>query len=184
MMGRQSVRCRVLQQGRCRQRRRHPSLHWLPALLERHHVWQAHLLHRQPGVERDEAGYEPAAEAKETCSLWALVLRAWRRPIAAKRGLAVLVDKQDEPGDGRIAAVPPAKQELTRVIKVSVPSPGRGRCEDASLVRAFGRGQSVTTPATRSSLAYGAEPTSLRPLCGALSEVMTADDLLGEKLSR
>ena len=43
---RQSVRCRVLQQGRCRQRRRDPSLHWLPALPERHYVRQAHLLHR------------------------------------------------------------------------------------------------------------------------------------------
>ena len=52
-------------------------------------------------------------------------LRIWTRArrveeyFAAKRGHnVVLVDKQDEPGgEMRIAAVPPAKQELTRVIK-------------------------------------------------------------------
>ncbi len=72
-----------------------------------------------PDVERDEAGYEPAAEAKNVLVVGAGPAGMEAAYIAAKRGHnVVLVDKQDEPGgEMRIAAVPPAKQELTRVIK-------------------------------------------------------------------
>ena len=72
-----------------------------------------------PDVERDEAGYEPAAEAKNVLVVGAGPAGMEAAYIAAKRGHnVVLVDKQSEPGgEMRIAAVPPAKQELTRVIK-------------------------------------------------------------------
>ena len=97
-----------------------------------------------PDVERDEAGYEPAAEAKNVLVVGAGPAGMEAAFIAAKRGHnVVLVDKQDEPGgEMRIAAVPPAKQELTRVIKYQY-----RRLAEAGVkcvwYRAFGRGHSA-----------------------------------------
>ena len=99
--------------------------------------------------------------------------------IAARRGHhAVLVDKQDQPGGQlRIASVPPAKQELTRVIKYQF-----SRLVEAGVdVR---MGVELTAEDIQRDfagyevvLAYGAEPIVPGFMTG-FKQVMTADDLL------
>ena len=102
--------------------------------------------------------------------------------IAAKRGHnVVLVDKQDEPGgEMRIAAVPPAKQELTRVIKYQY-----RRLAEVGVKCVFGT--ELTAEDIQRDyagyevvLAYGAEPIAPAFMQG-FKQVMTADDLLGGK---
>ncbi len=125
-----------------------------------------------PDVERDEAGYEPAAVAKNVLVVGAGPAGMEAAYIAAKRGHnVVLVDKQDEPGgEMRIAAVPPAKQELTRVIKYRY-----RRLAEAGVTCVFGtsfrpRTFSATTQVTRLSWLMAPSP-SLRPSCRALSRL-------------
>ena len=83
----------------------------------------------------------------------------------------VLVDKQDEPGgEMRIAAVPPAKQELTRVIKYQY-----RRLAEAGVACVFGTELSAEdiqrdTQVTRLSWLMAPSP-SLRPSCRALSKL-------------
>ena len=135
-----------------------------------------------PDVERDEAGYEPAAEAKNVLVVGAGPAGMEAAYIAAKRGHnVVLVDKQDEPGgEMRIAAVPPAKQELTRVIKYQY-----RRLAEAGVKCVFGT--ELTAEDIQRDyagyevvLAYGAEPIVPAFMQG-FKQVMTADDLLGGK---
>ena len=135
-----------------------------------------------PDVERDEAGYEPAAEAKNVLVVGAGPAGMEAAYIAAKRGHnVVLVDKQDEPGgEMRIAAVPPAKQELTRVIKYQY-----RRLAEAGVTCVFGT--ELTAEDIQRDyagyevvLAYGAEPIAPAFMQG-FKQVMTADDLLGGK---
>ena len=135
-----------------------------------------------PDVERDEAGYEPAAEAKNVLVVGAGPAGMEAAYIAAKRGHnVVLVDKQDEPGgEMRIAAVPPAKQELTRVIKYQY-----RRLAEAGVKCVFGT--ELTAEDIQRDyagyevvLAYGAEPIAPAFMQG-FKQVMTADDLLGGK---
>ena len=135
-----------------------------------------------PDVERDEAGYEPAAEAKNVLVVGAGPAGMEAAYIAAKRGHnVVLVDKQDEPGgEMRIAAVPPAKQELTRVIKYQY-----RRLAEAGVKCVFGT--ELTAEDIQHDyagyevvLAYGAEPIAPAFMQG-FKQVMTADDLLGGK---
>ena len=135
-----------------------------------------------PDVERDEAGYEPAAEAKNVLVVGAGPAGMEAAYIAAKRGHnVVLVDKQDEPGgEMRIAAVPPAKQELTRVIKYQY-----RRLAEAGVTCAFGTELSAEDiqrdyAGYEVVLAYGAEPIAPAFMQG-FKQVMTADDLLGGK---
>ena len=113
--------------------------------------------------------------------LWVRAPLAWRplADIAAKRGHnVVLVDKQEEPGGQlRIASVPPAKQELTRVIKYQF-----GRLAEAGVdVR---MGVELTAEDIQRDfagyevvLSYGAEPIVPGFMTG-FKQVMTADDLL------
>lgn len=135
-----------------------------------------------PDVERDEAGYEPAAEAKNVLVVGAGPAGMEAAYIAAKRGHnVVLVDKQDEPGgEMRIAAVPPAKQELTRVIKYQY-----RRLAEVGVKCVFGT--ELTAEDIQRDyagyevvLAYGAEPIAPAFQQG-FKQVMTADDLLGGK---
>ena len=135
-----------------------------------------------PDVERDEAGYEPAAEAKSVLVVGAGPAGMEAAYIAAKRGHnVVLVDKQDEPGgEMRIAAVPPAKQELTRVIKYQY-----RRLAEAGVKCVFGTELSAEDiqrdyAGYEVVLAYGAEPIAPAFMQG-FKQVMTADDLLGGK---
>lgn len=135
-----------------------------------------------PDVERDEAGYEPAAEAKNVLVVGAGPAGMEAAYIAAKRGHnVVLVDKQDEPGgEMRIAAVPPAKQELTRVIKYQY-----RRLAEAGVKCIFGTELSAEDiqrdyAGYEVVLAYGAEPIAPAFMQG-FKQVMTADDLLGGK---
>ena len=135
-----------------------------------------------PDVERDEAGYEPAAEAKNVLVVGAGPAGMEAAYIAAKRGHnVVLVDKQDEPGgEMRIAAVPPAKQELTRVIKYQY-----RRLAEAGVTCVFGTELSAEDiqrdyAGYEVVLAYGAEPIAPAFMQG-FKQVMTADDLLGGK---
>ena len=92
-----------------------------------------------------------------------------------------LVDKQDEPGgEMRIAAVPPAKQELTRVIKYQY-----RRLAEAGVTCVFGTELSAEDiqrdyAGYEVVLAYGAEPIAPAFMQG-FKQVMTADDLLGGK---
>ena len=130
-----------------------------------------------PDVERDEAGYEPAAEAKNVLVVGAGPAGMEAAYIAAKRGHnVVLVDKQDEPGgEMRIAAVPPAKQELTRVIKYQY-----RRLAEAGVTCVFGTELSAEDiqrdyAGYEVVLAYGAEPIAPAFMQG-FKQVMTADD--------
>ena len=132
-----------------------------------------------PDVEHDEAGYEPATEKKNVLVVGAGPAGMEAAYIAAKRGHnVVLVDKQEEPGGQlRIASVPPAKQELTRVIKYQF-----GRLAEAGVdVR---MGVELTAEDIHRDfagyeivLSYGAEPIVPGFMTG-FKQVMTADDLL------
>ena len=132
-----------------------------------------------PDVEHDEAGYEPATEKKNVLVVGAGPAGMEAAYIAAKRGHnVVLVDKQEEPGGQlRIASVPPAKQELTRVIKYQF-----SRLAEAGVdVR---MGLELTAEDIQRDfagyevvLSYGAEPIVPGFMTG-FKQVMTADDLL------
>ena len=132
-----------------------------------------------PDVEHDEAGFEPATEKKDVLVVGAGPAGMEAAFIAAQRGHhVVLVDKQEEPGGQlRIASVPPAKQELTRVIKYQ-----SSRLADAGVdVR---MGVKLTAEDIQRDyagyevvLAYGAEPIVPGFMTG-FKQVMTADDLL------
>lgn len=132
-----------------------------------------------PDVEHDEAGYEPAPEKKNVLVVGAGPAGMEAAYIAAKRGHnVVLVDKQEEPGGQlRIASVPPAKQELTRVIKYQfsrLAEPGvdvrMGVGLTAEDIQRDFAGYEVV-------LSYGAEPIVPGFMTG-FKQVMTADDLL------
>ncbi len=134
-----------------------------------------------PDVERDEAGYEPAAEAKNVLVVGAGPAGMEAADIAAKRGHnVVLVDKQDEPGgEMRIAAVPPAKQELTRVVKYQY-----RRLAEAGVKCVFGTELSAEDiqrdyAGDQVVLAYGAEPIAPAFMQG-FRPVTTADDAGGK----
>ena len=132
-----------------------------------------------PDVEHDEAGYEPATEKKNVLVVGAGPAGMEAAYIAAKRGHnVVLVDKQGEPGGQlRIASVPPAKQELTRVIKYQF-----SRLAEAGVDVRMGVGLTAEDiqrdfAGYEVVLSYGAEPIVPGFMTG-FKQVMTADDLL------
>ncbi len=132
-----------------------------------------------PDVEHDEAGYEPAAEKKSVLVVGAGPAGMEAAYIAAKRGHnVVLVDKQEEPGGQlRIASVPPAKQELARVIKYQF-----SRLAEAGVDVRMGVGLTAEDiqrdfAGYEVVLSYGAEPIVPGFMTG-FKQVMTADDLL------
>lgn len=132
-----------------------------------------------PDVEHDEAGFEPAAEKKGVLVVGAGPTGMEAAYIAARRGHhVVLVDKQDQPGGQlRIAAVPPAKQELTRVIKYQFSRLAEAGVDVRMDVELTAEDIQRDFAGYEVVLAYGAEPIVPGFMMG-FKQVMTADDLL------
>lgn len=132
-----------------------------------------------PDVEHDEAGFEPAAEKKDVLVVGAGPAGMEAAYIAARRGHnVVLVDKQDQPGGQlRIASVPPAKQELTRVIKYQFSRLAEAGVDVRMGVELTAEDIQRDFAGYEVVLAYGAEPIVPGFMTG-FKQVMTADDLL------
>lgn len=132
-----------------------------------------------PDVEHDEAGYEPAPEKKNVLVVGAGPAGMEAAYIAAKRGHnVVLVDKQEEPGGQlRIASVPPAKQELTRVIKYQFSRLAEAGVDVRMGVELTAEDIQRDFAGYEVVLSYGAEPIVPGFMTG-FKQVMTADDLL------
>lgn len=132
-----------------------------------------------PDVEHDEAGFEPAAEKKNVLVVGAGPAGMEAAYIAARRGHnVVLVDKQDQPGGQlRIASVPPAKQELTRVIKYQFSRLAEAGVDVRMGVELTAEDIQRDFAGYEVVLAYGAEPIIPGFMTG-FKQVMTADDLL------
>ena len=132
-----------------------------------------------PDVEHDEAGFEPAAEKKDVLVVGAGPAGMEAAFIAARRGHhVVLVDKQEEPGGQlRIASVPPAKQELTRVIKYQFSRLAEAGVDVRMGVELTAEDIQRDFAGYEVVLAYGAEPIVPGFMTG-FKQVMTADDLL------
>ena len=132
-----------------------------------------------PDVEHDEAGYEPATEKKNVLVVGAGPAGMEAAYIAAKRGHnVVLVDKQEEPGGQlRIASVPPAKQELTRVIKYQFSRLAEAGVDVRMGVELTAEDVQRDFAGYEIVLSYGAEPIVPGFMTG-FKQVMTADDLL------
>lgn len=132
-----------------------------------------------PDVEHDEAGYEPATEKKNVLVVGAGPAGMEAAYIAAKRGHnVVLVDKQEEPGGQlRIASVPPAKQELTRVIKYQFSRLAEAGVDVRMGVELTAEDIQRDFVGYEVVLSYGAEPIVPGFMTG-FKQVMTADDLL------
>ena len=132
-----------------------------------------------PDVEHDEAGFEPAAEKKDVLVVGAGPAGMEAAFIAAQRGHhVVLVDKQEEPGGQlRIASVPPAKQELTRVIKYQFSRLAEAGVDVRMGVELTAEDIQRDFAGYEVVLAYGAEPIVPGFMTG-FKQVMTADDLL------
>ena len=132
-----------------------------------------------PDVEHDEAGYEPAPEKKSVLVVGAGPAGMEAAYIAAKRGHnVVLVDKQEEPGGQlRIASVPPAKQELTRVIKYQFSRLAEAGVDVRMGVELTAEDIQRDFAGYEVVLSYGAEPIVPDFMTG-FKQVMTADDLL------
>lgn len=132
-----------------------------------------------PDVEHDEAGFEPAAEKKDVLVVGAGPAGMEAAYIAARRGHhAVLVDKQDQPGGQlRIASVPPAKQELTRVVKYQFSRLAEAGVDVRMGVELTAEDIQRDFAGYEVVLAYGAEPIVPGFMTG-FKQVMTADDLL------
>lgn len=132
-----------------------------------------------PDVEHDEAGYEPAPEKKNVLVVGAGPAGMEVAYIAAKRGHnVVLVDKQEEPGGQlRIASVPPAKQELTRVIKYQFSRLAEAGVDVRMGVELTAEDIQRDFAGYEVVLSYGAEPIVPGFMTG-FKQVMTADDLL------
>ena len=132
-----------------------------------------------PDVEHDEAGFEPAAEKKDVLVVGAGPAGMEAAYIAARRGHhVVLVDKQDQPGGQlRIASVPPAKQELTRVIKYQFSRLAEAGVDVRMGVELTAEDIQRDFAGYEVVLAYGAEPIIPGFMTG-FKQVMTADDLL------
>lgn len=132
-----------------------------------------------PDVEHDEAGFEPAAEKKDVLVVGAGPAGMEAAYIAARRGHhVVLVDKQDQPGGQlRIASVPPAKQELTRVIKYQFSRLAETGVDVRMGVELTAEDIQRDFAGYEVVLAYGAEPIVPGFMTG-FKQVMTADDLL------
>lgn len=132
-----------------------------------------------PDVEHDEAGYEPATEKKNVLVVGAGPAGMEAAYIAAKRGHnVVLVDKQEEPGGQlRIASVPPAKQELTRVIKYQFSRLAEAGVDVRMGVELTAEDIQRDFAGYEVVLSYGAEPIVPGFMTG-FKQVMTADDLL------
>ena len=132
-----------------------------------------------PDVEHDEAGFEPAAEKKDVLIVGAGPAGMEAAYIAARRGHhVVLVDKQDQPGGQlRIASVPPAKQELTRVIKYQFSRLAEAGVDVRMGVELTAEDIQRDFAGYEVVLAYGAEPIVPGFMTG-FKQVMTADDLL------
>lgn len=132
-----------------------------------------------PDVEHDEAGFEPAAEKKDVLVVGAGPAGMEAAYIAARRGHSVvLVDKQDQPGGQlRIASVPPAKQELTRVIKYQFSRLAEAGVDVRMGVELTAEDIQRDFAGYEVVLAYGAEPIVPGFMTG-FKQVMTADDLL------
>ena len=132
-----------------------------------------------PDVEHDEAGFEPAAEKKNVLVVGAGPAGMEAAFIAARRGHhVVLVDKQEEPGGQlRIASVPPAKQELTRVIKYQFSRLAEAGVDVRMGVELTAEDIKRDFAGYEVVLAYGAEPIVPGFMTG-FKQVMTADDLL------
>lgn len=132
-----------------------------------------------PDVEHDEAGYEPAAEKKSVLVVGAGPAGMEAAYIAARRGHnVVLVDKQKEPGGQlRIASVPPAKQELTRVIKYQFSRLAEAGVDVRMGVELTAEDIQRDFAGYEVVLSYGAEPIVPGFMTG-FKQVMTADDLL------
>lgn len=132
-----------------------------------------------PDVEHDEAGYEPATEKKSVLVVGAGPAGMEAAYIAAKRGHnVVLVDKQEEPGGQlRIASVPPAKQELTRVIKYQFSRLAEAGVDVRMGVELTAEDIQRDFAGYEVVLSYGAEPIVPGFMTG-FKQVMTADDLL------
>lgn len=132
-----------------------------------------------PDVEHDEAGFEPAEEKKNVLVVGAGPAGMEAAYIAAQRGHhVVLVDKQEEPGGQlRIASVPPAKQELTRVIKYQFSRLAEAGVDVLMGVELTAEDIQRDFAGYEVVLAYGAEPIVPGFMTG-FKQVMTADDLL------
>ena len=132
-----------------------------------------------PDVEHDEAGFEPAAEKKNVLVVGAGPAGMEAAYIAARRGHhVVLADKQDQPGGQlRIASVPPAKQELTRVIKYQFSRLAEAGVDVRMGVELTAEDIQRDFAGYEVVLAYGAEPIVPGFMTG-FKQVMTADDLL------
>ena len=132
-----------------------------------------------PDVEHDEAGFEPATEKKDVLVVGAGPAGMEAAFIAARRGHhVVLVDKQEEPGGQlRIASVPPAKQELTRVIKYQFSRLAEAGVDVRMGVELTAEDIQRDFAGYEVVLAYGAEPIVPGFMTG-FKQVMTADDLL------
>lgn len=132
-----------------------------------------------PDVEHDEAGFEPAVEKKDVLVVGAGPAGMEAAYIAACRGHhVVLVDKQDQPGGQlRIASVPPAKQELTRVIKYQFSRLAEAGVDVRMGVELTAEDIQRDFAGYEVVLAYGAEPIVPGFMTG-FKQVMTADDLL------
>lgn len=132
-----------------------------------------------PDVEHDEAGFEPAAEKKDVLVVGAGPAGMEAAYIAARRGHhVVLVDKQDQPGGQlRIASVPPAKQELTRVVKYQFSRLAEAGVDVRMGVELTAEDIQRDFAGYEVVLAYGAEPIVPGFMTG-FKQVMTADDLL------
>lgn len=132
-----------------------------------------------PDVEHDEAGFEPATEKKDVLVVGAGPAGMEAAFIAAQRGHhVVLVDKQEEPGGQlRIASVPPAKQELTRVIKYQFSRLAEAGVDVRMGVKLTAEEIQRDYAGYEVVLAYGAEPIVPGFMTG-FKQVMTADDLL------
>lgn len=132
-----------------------------------------------PDVEHDEAGFEPAVEKKNVLVVGAGPAGMEAAYIAARRGHhVVLVDKQDQPGGQlRIASVPPAKQELTRVVKYQFSRLAEAGVDVLMGVELTAEDIQRDFAGYEVVLAYGAEPIVPGFMTG-FKQVMTADDLL------
>ena len=132
-----------------------------------------------PDVEHDDGAVEPARKKRDMLVIGAGPAGMEAAFVAARRGHhVVLVDAADEPGGTmRIAAVPIAKQDLTRVIKFQARRLAAAGVELRLGVRLTAADVARDYAGYEVVLATGAEPI-VPAWAGAFKQAVTADDIL------
>lgn len=131
-----------------------------------------------PDVEHDDGAVEPAAKKRDVLVIGAGPAGMEAAFVAARRGHhVVLVDAADEPGGTmRIAAVPIAKQDLTRVIKFQARRLAAAGVELRLGVRLTAADVARDYAGYEVVLATGAEPI-VPTWAAGFKQAVTADDI-------